>query len=93
MASKTFTNGDGPAFSRDLLANGRMLTVSEAATMMNVHPNSLRRWADMELLPSYRIGVRGDRRFNAHDLSEFLEAYKKYRRNGAAMELYSTSPK
>ena len=85
MASKTFTNGDGPAFSRDLLADGRMLTVSEAATMMNVHPNSLRRWADMGLLPSFRIGVRGDRRFYAHDLSEFFGAYEKHRRYGAAI--------
>lgn len=60
-----------------LPTNGKMLTVSEAARYMSVHPNSVRRWADMGLLPSYRIGSRGDRRFRADDLSVFLHSWKE----------------
>ena len=60
-----------------LPTNGKMLTVSEAARYMSVHPNSVRRWADMGLLPSYRTGSRGDRRFRADDLSSFLGSWKR----------------
>ena len=52
--------------------NGRMFTVAEAARMLSAHPNSVRRWADMGLLPSYRRGRRGDRRFHPDDLSTFM---------------------
>lgn len=52
--------------------NGRMLTVGEAAHLLNAHPNSVRRWSDMGLLPSYRIGCRGDRRFTRQDISRFI---------------------
>lgn len=51
-----------------------LLTVSQVAEILNVHPNSVRRWADMNLFPSYRIGFRGDRRFKAEDVSGFLDA-------------------
>ena len=60
-----------------LLSNGRMLTVSEVAHVLGVHINSVRRWADMGLLQCYRIGLRGDRRFNADDISSFLVSQKR----------------
>ena len=75
---KTIDRPTAPSRSREQ-RNGRLLTVSEAARMMNAHPNSIRRWADIGLLPSYRIGVRGDRRFKAEDVRRFLETP-----NGAA---------
>ena len=56
--------------------NGRngevLLKVSEVADLMNAHPNSVRRWADLGLLPAYRIGMRGDRRFRSGDVENFL---------------------
>ncbi len=56
--------------------NGRysepLLKVSQVADLMNAHPNSVRRWADIGLLPSYRIGLRGDRRFKLRDIHGFL---------------------
>jgi excisionase family DNA binding protein len=53
--------------------NGRsMLTTSEVAHLLGAHINSVRRWADMGLLPSYRIGLRGDRRFEPDAISSFL---------------------
>ena len=57
-------------------SNGRMLTVGPAAAMMSVHPNSVRRWADMEILPSYRFGLRRDRRFKADEVSAFMIVHK-----------------
>lgn len=51
-----------------------LLTVSQVAEILNVHPNSVRRWADMNLFPSYRIGFRRDRRFKAEDVSRFLDS-------------------
>ena len=56
--------------------NGHMLTVSEAARLLNAHPNSIRRWADMGLLPVYRIGRRGDRRFKQEDVDGFLATWE-----------------
>lgn len=52
----------------------RLLTVSEVAHILHVHPNSVRRWTDLALLPSYRVGTRGDRRFKWDDIAAFLAA-------------------
>ena len=56
--------------------NERMLTVSEAARLLNAHPNSVRRWADNHLLPVWRIGSRGDRRFKPQDIFTLLESWR-----------------
>ncbi len=58
-------------------SNGKMLTVSEVAHLLGAHMNSVRRWADMGLLPSYRIGFRGDRRFRPDEISNFLASQKQ----------------
>jgi len=57
--------------------SGRMLTVSQVADFLGAHANSIRRWADMGLLPSYRIGLRGDRRFRTDEISSFLVSRKQ----------------
>ncbi len=49
-----------------------MLTVSQVARLLNVHPNSVRRWANQGLLRTYRVGRRGDRRFRPEDVASFL---------------------
>lgn len=51
----------------------KMLRVGEAATLLHVHPNTLRKWNSWGLIPSYRIGLRGDRRFTVEDLDNFLK--------------------
>jgi excisionase family DNA binding protein len=56
-------------------------TVSEAAEFLHVHANTLRRWSDVGLLVSYRIGSRGDRRFFREDLMRFLTDYSAYKDN------------
>ena len=50
-----------------------MLRVGEAARMLHVHPNTLRKWSSVGLIPSFRIGSRQDRRFLIRDLVKFLE--------------------
>ncbi len=48
--------------------NMNYLGVKEAAGMLHVHENTLRRWCDSGKIPGYRIGKRGDRRFLKADL-------------------------
>ena len=60
--------------------NGRaMLTVSQVAESLNVHPQLVRRWADSGMLNCYRIGFSGDRRFKPEDVDEYLDARLKKR--------------
>ena len=54
----------------------QVLTVSEAAAMLNAHPNSVRRWAEIGLLPHFRLGLRGDRRFHREDLEKLMESWQ-----------------
>ncbi|MFC2067267.1 helix-turn-helix domain-containing protein [Chloroflexota bacterium] len=49
-----------------------MLTVTEAAQLMHVHPNTVRAWSDGGMLKSYRLGSRRDRRFKLEDIDLFL---------------------
>lgn len=52
----------------------RMLRVGEAAKVLHVHPNTLRKWSSSGLIPSYRIGSRRDRRFLLEDLLGYLRS-------------------
>jgi excisionase family DNA binding protein len=49
-----------------------MLTVSEVAKVLHVHPNTVRNWSDNGLLRAYRLGYRGDRRFSRREIEKFL---------------------
>ncbi len=60
-----------------VLMEKTVLTVSEAAAMLNAHPNSVRRWADMGLLSSFRIGLRGDRRFRVEDIAFLVDSWNR----------------
>jgi len=51
---------------------GPMLTVREVARLLNIHSNTVRRWADRRIIRSYRITRRGDRRFRREDIAHFL---------------------
>ena len=50
----------------------RMLTVSEVAHLLHVHPNTVRLWSKIGVLKAYRIGKRRDYRFNLADVETFL---------------------
>jgi excisionase family DNA binding protein len=50
------------------------LTVTKAARLLGVHPNTVRAWSDAGRLRYYRINQRGDRRYRMGDLQRFLAA-------------------
>ena len=49
-----------------------LLTAGEAANLLHVHINTVRKWSNLGILPSFRIGPRSDRRFRKKDLMTFL---------------------
>ena len=49
-----------------------MLTVSEVAQILHIHPNTLRRWSNEGRLSAFRITPRGDRRFKKQEVDRFL---------------------
>ena len=50
------------------------LTVTKAARVLGVHPNTIRAWSDAGRVRYYRINERGDRRYRLTDLQHFLAA-------------------
>jgi len=50
------------------------LSVTKAARLLGVHPNTVRAWSDAGRLRYYRINPRGDRRYRLGDLQRFLTA-------------------
>ena len=48
------------------------LSVTKAARVLGVHPNTVRAWSDQGRLRYYRINPRGDRRYRLGDLQRFL---------------------
>ena len=59
-----------PSNARD--EQGTLLTVGQAADLLHVHPDTLRRWAAKGLLPTYRVGPRRDRRFPSIEVINLL---------------------
>lgn len=49
-----------------------LITVSEAAELLNVHVNTIRRWSNQGILHGFRIGSRGDRRFIKDDIENLI---------------------
>jgi diguanylate cyclase (GGDEF)-like protein/excisionase family DNA binding protein len=49
-----------------------LLSVAQAATLLGVHPNTIRSWTDVGRLTAYRINARGDRRFRRSEVERLL---------------------
>ncbi len=50
----------------------KLLTIEEAAQLLNVSKTSLRRWTKLGTLPCVRVGARRERRFLQEDLERLL---------------------
>jgi excisionase family DNA binding protein len=58
--------------NKDKASPSRMLTVTEVAHLLHVHPNTVRLWSRIGVLKAYRIGKRRDHRFSMKDIETFL---------------------
>lgn len=54
-----------------------MLRSGEAAQLLGIHTNTVRRWSDKRILKAYIISSRGDRRFRRVELESFLKRGRK----------------
>ena len=57
-----------------------LLTVREVARLLHVHENTVRRWSNKSIIPSLRIGQRGDRRYHKDDIDNFMSLSESYRK-------------
>ncbi len=59
---------------------GDLITAGDVARMLNVHVNTVRRWDNIGILDSIRIGPRRDRRFDRDEVTRFLVQLSQYRK-------------
>jgi excisionase family DNA binding protein len=50
-----------------------LLSVGEAAGMLCIHPNTIRRWEAEGLIQAWRVGPRRDRRFRRSEVLHLLQ--------------------
>jgi excisionase family DNA binding protein len=55
----------------------KLLTISQAAEILNVHPETLRRWDKSGKLKAIRVNERGDRRYDPEDIKTILKNKEK----------------
>lgn len=51
----------------------RLLKIREAANMLGVNPETLRRWDRSDKLKAVIVSVRGDRRYKKEDIKKFIK--------------------
>jgi excisionase family DNA binding protein len=61
---------------RSKTVNGtrQWLTSQEASEYLQIHQETIRRWAREGLIPSVKLGNRGGFRFKREDLEQFLDS-------------------
>lgn len=59
-----------------------LLTIAQAAKILNVHVNTIRRWSNKGVLKTYRLGSRGDRRLKQGDINKLLRKGKPAKMSG-----------
>lgn len=51
----------------------KLLKIREAAEILGVNPETLRRWDKEGKLPAIIVSKRGDRRYKPEDIEKFIE--------------------
>ena len=59
-----------------------MLTTRQVADFLQVSICTVRRWSDKGMLKFYRVGSRGDRRYQSEDILRFLDESTSSLHNG-----------
>jgi excisionase family DNA binding protein len=59
-----------------------LLTTQDVAELLKVHVSTVRRWSIKRMLPSYRFGPKGDRRYRDEDIMRFLNSHRAEREGG-----------
>lgn len=54
----------------------RLIKIKEAAEMLGVNPETLRRWDRSGKLKAVIVSVRGDRRYKKEDIDNFIRKAK-----------------
>jgi len=54
--------------------SSKLLKISEAAELLNVHPNTLRKWDKKGILKAVRFGERKDRRYRREDIMKLVNS-------------------
>ena len=54
----------------------KLLRIREAAGVLGVNPETLRRWDREGILKSVRVGTRGDRRYKKEDIEAYINRKK-----------------
>lgn len=54
----------------------KLLTIRQAAEILNVHVETLRRWDKSGRLKAIRVNSRGDRRYKPEDIKNYLNQRK-----------------
>lgn len=55
----------------------KLLRIKEAAEMLGINPETLRRWDNQGRLQAVRMGKRKDRRYRIEDIQKIIEVDKK----------------
>jgi len=58
------------------MKKNKLLKISEVAEILNVHPNTLRKWDKKGILKAVRFGERGDRRYKKEDLKRLIKEHQ-----------------
>jgi len=57
--------------------DSKLLKISEVAKLLNVHPNTLRKWDKKGILKAVRFGERKDRRYRKEDIIKLVNSRGK----------------
>ena len=75
------------ALAFDKRPDGRLLTISQAATLAGVHRSTVRAWCDAGRLSYVRINARGERRVRQRDLTRLVKARSTHSQSAAGPAL------
>jgi excisionase family DNA binding protein len=81
-AAEISESHDQGATARD--SKPRLLAVRHVAQLLGIHESTVRMWADSNVLESYRIGPRQDRRIPIESVQRILEASRNWPHYGPA---------